>query len=168
MARFKWALAAMFLFLGQTALAADDIEDDDTLTATQKEQLKKVQTNLTAVTKDSKQTKEEKDAALSDSLRAVLVQNSQPSDMSIDKLAGNLAGNISAGNIDVRDSVLLTKTLMKFLNNEDFSIDSNRNLVKNVEGIVQTSGLSQNDRNQLYNAILTVVSTADGFKRNGK
>jgi hypothetical protein len=168
MARFKWTLAAMFLFLGQVALAADDIEDDDTLTATQKEQLKKVQENLSLVTKDSKKTKDEKDAALADALRAVLVQNSQPSDMSIDKLAGNLAGNIGQGNIDVRDSVLLTKTLMKFLNNGDFSIDSNRNLVKNVEGIVQTSGLSSDDRNQLYNAILTVVSTADGYKRNGK
>jgi hypothetical protein len=168
MTRFKWTLAAMFLFLGQVALAADDIEDDDTLTAAQKEQLKQVQANLTAVTKDSKQTKQEKDAALNDSLRTVLVQNSQPSDMSIDKLAGNLAGNISQGNIGVRDSVLLTKKLMKFLNQGDFSIDSNRGLVKDVEGLVQTSGLSQDDRNQLYNAILTVVSTADGFKRNGK
>jgi hypothetical protein len=168
MARFKWTLAAMFLFLGQVALAADDIEDDDTLTAAQKEQLKQVQANLSAVAKDSKQTKQEKDAALSDSLRAVLVQNNQPSDMSIDKLAGNLAGNIGAGNIGVRDSVLLTKKLMKFLNEGDFSIDSNRGLVKDVEGLVQTSGLSQDDRNQLYNAILTVVSTADGFKRNGK
>jgi len=168
MARFKWTLAVIFLVLGQAALAADDIEDDDTLTPTQKEQLKKVQENLALVTKDSKQTKGEKEAALADSLRTVLVQNSNPSDMSIDKLAGNLAGNIGAGNIGVRDSVLLTKTLMRFLNDGDFSIDSTRNLVNKVQGLVQTSNLSQDDRNQLYNAVLTVVSTADGFKRNGK
>src|SRR5262249_25700127 len=84
MARFKWILAAMFLVLGQAALAADDIEDDDTLTPTQKEQLKKVQENLALVTKDSKQTKGEKETALADSLRTVLVQNSTPSNTSID------------------------------------------------------------------------------------
>jgi hypothetical protein len=168
MVRFQYILAAMFLFLGQVALAADDIEDDETLSVEQKKQLKLVQDNLAAVTKDSNKTKQQKDAALSDALRGVLVQNSQPSDLAIDKLAGNLAGNISQGNIGVRDSLLLTKKLMKFLNQGDFSIDSNRGLVKDVEGLVQSSGLSQDDRNQLYNAVLTVVSTADGFKRNGK
>jgi len=59
----------------------------------------------------------------------------------------------------------VTKKLMQFLNKGDFSIDSNRGLVKDVEGIVQTSGLSQDDRNQFYNAVLTVVSTADGNAR---
>jgi hypothetical protein len=157
----KWAMVAVVLFLGQTAFAADDIDDDASLTAAQKKQLKQVQDSLALVTKDSKQTKEEKEGALSDALKNVLVQNSQPSDMSIDKLASN----IGAGSIGIRDSVKVTKKLMQFLNKGDFSIDSNRGLVKDVEGIVQTSGLSQDDRNQFYNAVLTVVSTADGNAR---
>src|SRR5437773_2712022 len=165
MARMKWVLMALFLFLGQAALAADDIEDDASLTATEKKQLKQVQDSLAVVTKDNKQTKQDKQTALSDSLRTVLVQNSQPSDMSIDLLAGNLANNIGKGSIGIRDSMLVTKKLMKFLNKGDFSIDSNRGLVKDLEGVVQTSGLSQEDRNQLYNSILTVVSTADGNAR---
>ncbi len=165
MARLKWILVAMFLVLGQAALAADDVEDDDTLTADQKKQLKQVQDNLTAVTKNSNQTNDEKQSALSDALRNVLAQKNQPSDQSIDKLAGNMANNIGQGSIGVRDSLLITKKLMKFLDKGDFSIDSNRGLVKDVEGIVQTSGLSQDARNQLYNSILTVVSTADGNAR---
>lgn len=165
MARMKWFLVAMFLVLGQAALAADDIEDDDSLSPAQKKQLKEVQDNLTAVTKDSNQTMEEKQSALSDSLRNVLAQKNQPSDQSIDKLAGNIANNIGQGNIGVRDSLLITKKLMKFLDKGDFSIDSNRGLVKDMEGIVQTSGLGPDARNQLYNSILTVVSTADGNAR---
>jgi hypothetical protein len=161
----KWAMVAVMLFLGQAGFAADDIDDDASLTADQKKQLKLVQDSLTAVTKDTKKTNDEKQAALSDALRNVLVQNSQPSDMSIDTLAGNLSNNIGRGSIDVSDSMKLTKKLMKFLNQGDFSIDSNRGLVKDVEGIVQGSGLSQDDRNKLYNAILTVVSTADGNAR---
>ena len=166
MARIKWFLMALFLFLGQAALAADDIEDDASLTAMEKKQLKQVQDSLALVTKDSNQTKEEKQGVLSDALKNVLVQNSQPSDMSIDALAGNLANNIGIGSIGVQDSMKLTKKLMKFLNKGDFSTDSNRGLVKDVEGIVQTSGLSQDDRNKLYNAVLTVVSTADGNAPN--
>ena len=166
MARMKWAMVAVILFLGQAGFAADDINNDDSLTATEKKQLKQVQESLVAVTKDTKKTNEEKQGALSDALRTVLVQNSQPSDLSIDQLAGNLANNIGTGSIGVGDSMKLTKKLMKFLNKGDFSIDSNRALTKDVEGIVQTSGLSQDDRNKLYNAILTVVSTADGNARN--
>ena len=165
MARIKWFLMALFLFLGRAALAADDIEDDASLTAMEKKQLKQVQDNLAVVTKDNKQTKDQKQTALSDALKTVLVQNSQPSDMSIDLLAGDLATNIGKGSIGVRDSMRVTKKLMKFLNKGDFSTDSNRGLVKDVEGIVQTSGLSQDDRNKLYNAVLTVVSTADGNAR---
>jgi len=165
MARLKWAIVVVVLFLGQAAVVADDIEDDASLTATEKKQLKEVQVSLAAVTKDTKKTNEEKQGALSDALRTVLVQNSQPSDLSIDALAGNLANNVGTGSIAVQDSLKLTKKLMKFLNKGDFSIDSNRGLVKDVEGIVQTSGLSQDDRNKLYNAILTVVSTADGNAR---
>lgn len=166
MARLKWAIVAAVLFLGQAASKADDIEDDASLSATEKKQLKQVQDSLAAVTKDTKQTNDEKQGALSDALRVVLVQNSQPSDMSINALAGNLANNIGSGSIGVRDSMKLTKKLMQFLNKGDFSIDSNRGLVKDVEGIVQGSGLSQDDRNKLYNAVLTVVSTADGNSRN--
>jgi len=165
MARMKWVLMALFLCFGQLALAADEIEDDASLTATEKKQLKQVQDSLAVVTKDNKQTKDQKQTALSDALRTVLVQNSQPSDMSIDLLAGDLATNIGKGSIGVRDSMLVTKKLMKFLNQGDFSIDSNRGLVKDLEGVVQTSGLSQEERNQLYNSILTVVSTADGNAR---
>src|SRR6266436_1032252 len=165
MGAMKWAMVAVVLVTVQTAFGADDIEDDASLTAAQKKQLKQVQDSLALVTKDSKQTKEEKERALSDALRIVLVQNSQPSDMSIDKLASNMANNIGAGSIGIRDSVKVTKKLMQFLNKGDFSIDSNRGLVKDVEGIVQTSGLSQDDRNQFYNAVLTVVSTADGNAR---
>jgi len=165
MARVKWAMVAVVLFLGQAGFAADDIEDDASLSADQKKQLKQVQDSLVAVTKDTNKTNDQKQSALSDSLRTVLVQNSQPSDMSIDALAGNLANNIGSGSIGVRDSLKLTKKLMQFLNKGDFSIDSNRGLVKDVEGIVQTSGLSQDDRNKLYNAVLTVVSTADGNAR---
>ena len=165
MARMKWVLMALFLFLGRAALAADDIEDDASLTAMEKKQLKQVQDSLAVVTKDNKQTKQDKETALSDALRNVLVQNSQPSDKSIDLLAGNLANNIGKGSIGIRDSMLVTKKLMKFLNKGDFSIDSNRGLVKDLEGVVQTSGLTQEDRNQLYNSILTVVSTADGNAR---
>jgi hypothetical protein len=165
MARMKWVLMVLFLLPGQLALAVDDIEDDSSLTATEKKQLKQVQDSLALVTKDNKQTKQEKQATLADSLRTVLVQNSQPSDQSIDLLAGNLANNIGSGNIGIRDSMLVTKKLMKFLNQGDFSIDSNRGLVKDLEGIIQTSGLGQEDRNQLYNSILTVVSTADGNAR---
>jgi hypothetical protein len=161
MARLKWIVVAMFFFAGQAARAADDIEDDQTLTAGQKKQLKAVQENLTAASKNP-----DKQAALTDSLRAVLVQQSQPSDQSIDKLASNMASNIGQGNIGVRDSLLITKKLMKFLNKGDFSFDSNRGLVKDLEGIVQTSGLGPDARNQLYNSILTVVSTADGNARN--
>jgi hypothetical protein len=168
MARMKWVLMGLFLFLGQAAPAADEIEDDASLTAMEKKQLKQVQDNLALVAKDNKQTKEQKQAALSDSLRTVLVQNSQPSDMSIDLLAGDLANNIGKGSIGVGDSMRVTKKLMKFLNQGDFSIDSNRGLVKDMEGIVQTSGLSQEERNQLYNSILTVVSTADGNARKNK
>jgi len=166
MARMKLVLMALFLFQGQLALAADDIDDDSSLTATEKKQLKQVQNSLALVTKDNKQTKQEKQSALADSLRTVLAQNSQPSDQSIDLLAGDLANNIGRGSIDIRDSMLVTKKLMKFLKQGDFSIDSNRGLVKDLEGIVQTSGLSQEERNQLYNSILTVVSTADGNARN--
>jgi len=165
MGRMKWAIVGLVLFLGRPAWAADDIEDDASLTATQKKQLKQVQESLTAVTKDTNKTKQEKESALSGALRNVLVQNSQPSDMSIDTLAGTLANNIGAGSINVGDSLKLTKKLMQFLNKGDFSIDSNRGLVKDVEGIVQTSGLSQDDRNKLYNAVLTVVNTADGNAR---
>ena len=165
MARMKWAMVGVMLFLGHTGFAADDIDNDDSLTAAEKKQLKQVQDTLAAVTKDTKKTNEEKQGALSDALRTVLVQNSQPSDMSIDALAGNLANNIGIGSIGVQDSMKLTKKLMKFLNKGDFSTDSNRGLVKDVEGIVQTSGLSQDDRNKLYNAVLTVVSTADGNAR---
>ena len=165
MARMKWAMVGVMLFLGQAGFAADDIDNDGSLTATEKKQLKQVQDTLAAVTKDTKKTNEEKQGALSDALRTVLVQNSQPSDMSIDALAGNLANNIGIGSIGVQDSMKLTKKLMKFLNKGDFSTDSNRGLVKDVEGIVQTSGLSQDDRNKLYNAVLTVVSTADGNAR---
>ena len=165
MARMKWAMVAVVLFLAQTASAADDIDDDASLTAAQKKQLKQVQDSLAVVAKDNKQTKEQKQGALSDALRTVLAQNSQPSDMSIDLLAGDLATNIGKGSIGVRDSMLVTKKLMKFLNQGDFSIDSNRGLVKDLEGVVQTSGLSQEERNQLYNSILTVVSTADGNAR---
>ena len=136
MIRMKWFLMALFLFLGQAAWAADDIEDDASLTATEKKQLKQVQDSLVLVTKDSKQTKEEKESVLSDALKNVLVQNSQPSDMSIDKLASNMANNIGAGSIGIRDSVKVTKKLMQFLNKGDFSIDSNRGLVKDVEGIL--------------------------------
>jgi hypothetical protein len=165
MVRIKWAVITLVFLLGQRAFADDEIDNDSSLTATEKKQLKQVQDSLTAVTKDPKKTKEEKEGALSDALRTVLVQNSQPSDMSIDALAGNLANNIGRGSIGVRDSMQLTKKLMKFLNKGDFSIDSNRGLVKDVEGIVQTSGLNQDDRNKLYNTILTVVSTADGNAR---
>jgi len=165
MARLKWAIVAVVLFLGQAASGADDIEDDASLTATEKKQLKLVQESLAAVTKDTQKTNDEKQGALSDALHNVLVQNSQPSDMSINALAGNLANNIGSGSIGVRDSMKLTKKLMQFLNKGDFSIDSNRGLVKDVEGIVQGSGLNQKDRNRLYNAVLTVVSTADGNAR---
>jgi len=165
MARLKWAIVAVVLFLGQAASAADDIEDDASLSATEKKQLKLVQDSLGAVTKDNNKTNDEKQGALSDALRVVLVQNSQPSDMSINALAGNLANNIGSGSFGVRDSMKLTKKLMQFLNKGDFSIDSNRGLVKDVEGIVQGSGLNQEDRNRLYNAVLTVVSTADGNAR---
>jgi hypothetical protein len=158
----QWVLAAMFVFVGQAARATDDdIEDDQTLTVAEKKQLKAVQDNLTAAAKNP-----DKQAALADSLRTVLVQNSQPSDQSVDKLAGDLAKNIGGGNIGVRDSVLITKKLMKFLNKGDFSFKSNSALTKDMEGIVQTSGLNQDQRNQLYNSILTVVSTADGNARN--
>lgn len=160
MGRMKCTLTVIFLFLGQAAMAADDIEDDESLSADQKKQLKVVQDNLRAASKDP-----DKKAALSEALRGVLVQNSQPSDMAIDLLAGDMAKNIGGGNLEVRDSMLITKKLMKFLNQGDFSIDSNRGLVKDMEGIVQTSGLSQDQRNQLYNSILTVVSTADGNAR---
>ncbi len=160
MGRVKCTLTVIFLFLGQAALAADDIEDDESLSADQKKQLKVVQDNLKAASKDP-----DKQAALSEALRGVLVQNSQPSDMAIDLLAGDMAKNIGGGNLGVRDSLLITKKLMKFLNQGDFSIDSNRGLVKDMEGIVQTSGLGQDQRNQLYNSILTVVSTADGNAR---
>ncbi len=163
MARLKWILVGLFLFAGQAARADDDIEDDQALSAEQKKQLKVVQENLTAASKNA-----DKQAALADSLRAVLVQKNEPSDQSIDKLASDMAKNIGAGNIGVRDSLLITKKLMKFLNQGDFSIDSNRGLVKEMEGIMQTSGLSQDQRNQLYNSILTVVSTADGNARNKK
>ena len=36
MARMKWAMVAVVLFLGQTGFGADDIEDDASLTAAQK------------------------------------------------------------------------------------------------------------------------------------
>jgi hypothetical protein len=160
MIRLKWALIMAVFFLGQAALAADDIEDDETLNADQKKQLKQVQDSLTAAAKNP-----DKQAALSDALRGVLVQNSQPSDQSIDKLAGDMAKNIGGGSLGVRDSMLITKKLMQFLNQGNFSIDSNRGLVKEMQDIVQTSGLSQDQRNQLYNSILTVVNTADGNAR---
>ncbi len=164
MALLKWTLVAAILFLGQAALAADDIEDDDTLSADQKKQLKQVQEDFAALTKKSDKSDKEKQEALKDSLRNVLVQKSQPSDMSVDKLAGTMAGFVGGGDLSVRDSTLITKKLTKFLEQGNFSLDSTRGLVKDMEGLIQ-GNLGPDGRNQLYNNILTVVSTADGNAR---
>jgi hypothetical protein len=168
MDRFKMGLVAMFLFLGQTGFAADDITDDESLTAEQKKQLQKVQASFAVVGKDTKQTKQEKQSAVSDALRAVLVQQSQPSDQSIDGLATTMSGQIADGKMSIQETMLVTKKLMQFLNQGDFSIDSNRALVRDISGLVQGSNLGPEGRNQFYNDILTVVSTADGNKRKGK
>jgi len=165
MARFKWVLAVTFLVLGQAALAADDdIENDDTLSPEQKKQLKQVQEDFTALTKKTDKSNQEKQDALKSSLRTVLAQKSQPSDMSINGLAGTMAGYVGDGALSVRDSTLITKKLTQFLEKGDFSLNSNRGLVKDMEKIVQ-GGLGQDDRNRLYNSILTVVNTADGNAR---
>jgi rhamnose utilization protein RhaD (predicted bifunctional aldolase and dehydrogenase) len=164
MSSWKWGLVAMVLFVGQAASRADDIDEDKALTAEQKKQLKKVQSSLGAA-KDTKQTKEQKQAAVSGALRGVLIQDSQPSEQSIDDLASTMSSQIAGGGLSVPDSLLVTKKLMLFLNQGDFSIDSNRALVKEVSGLIQASNLTADERNQFYNSILTVVSTADGNKR---
>jgi len=164
MARFSWILAAMFLFAGQAARAGDDIEDDNTLSRDQKKQLKQVQEDFAALTKKSNKTEKEKQTALRDSLRTALVQNSQPSDQSIDKLAGTMGGFVGGGDLTVRDSTLIMKKLTKFLENGDFSFKSTEGLVKGMEGLIQ-GNLGAEGRNQLYESILTVVSTADGNAR---
>jgi hypothetical protein len=167
MIRLKLGLVAVVLFLGQAGFAADDITDDESLTAEQKKQLQKVQATFAVVGKDTKQAKD-KQADVSDALRAVLAQKSQPSDKSIDGLATTMSSQIADGKVGIQESMQVTKKLMQFLNQGDFSIDSNRALVKEVSGLIQATNLSANDRNQFYNDVLTVVSTADGNKRKNK
>ncbi len=167
MSRLKWILAITLFACGQAAFAdADDIEDDANLTPKQKEQLKNLKESFQGLSAESDKTPAEKQQAVRDDLRTVLVQKSQPSDKSVDKLADTLAGNLAGGNVSMQETLLLAKKLTLFLDKGDFSIDSNRGLVKELEGVVQNSKLGPEGRNQLYNAALTIVNTADGNARN--
>jgi hypothetical protein len=162
----KWVLVCVLcVALGQTALAADGA-DDANLTPQQKKRLKELQKSLVALTKND-------DPASADALREVfydefkrtLSLTSQPSEGSMDALAGGLTGGLATGKITPKDTMQVSKELSVLFERQNISDDDVKGFVKNIEPVVNGTDLSLADRNKLYNQILTVVNTA---QRNGK
>ncbi len=167
MTSLKWVLTCVFcVSLAQAAFAANQ-NDDANLTAKQKERLKELQKSLVALTNnDDPAQADARRAAVSDELKKTLTLTNQPSERSMDALAGGLIGGLSSGKVTVRDTMQLSKELSKLLSVQNISDDDVKGFVKNIEPVVNGTDLSMADRNKLYNQMLTVVNTAQKNAKN--
>jgi hypothetical protein len=165
MRSLRWFLICAFcVALGQTAFAADD-NDDANLTPKQKERLKELQKSLVALAQnDDPAQADAKRAAVADELKNTLTLTSQPSEGSMNALAGGLSGGISSGKVSVQDTMQVSKEMTKLLSAQNISDDDVKGFVKNIEPVINGTDLSLADRNKLYNQILTVINSAQRAK----
>jgi hypothetical protein len=166
MASLKWVLTCAFcVTLAQAAFAANQ-NDDANLTPKQKERLKELQKSLVALANnDDPDQADAKRAAVGDELKKTLTLTNQPSEKSMDALAGGLTGGLTSGKVTVQDTMQLSKELSKLLTVQNISDNDVKGFVKNIEPVLNGTDLSLADRNKLYNQILSVVNTA---QRNAK
>ena len=164
MTLLKWVLLGVFcVSLGQTALAADD---DANLSTQQKKRLKELKKSLVAMTQnDDPAATEAKEQAFRDELKNTLSLTSQPSEKDTDVLAGSLIGGMASGKVTPQDTLQLSKQMSVLFEKQNISDDDVKGFVKNIEPLVNGTGLSLAGRNKFYNEILTVVNSA---QRNGK
>ena len=165
MTSLKWFLVGAFcLALVQTAFA--DPQDDAKLTPQQKKRLKELHKTLVAMTNsDDPAEAEAKQEVFRDQLKGTLSVTSQPSEKSLDSLAGGLIGGLSSGKVTVSDTMQLSKELSVLFEKQNISDQDVKGFVKTIEPLVNGTGLTMAERHKLYNQILTVVNTA---QRNGK
>jgi hypothetical protein len=163
----KWVLTcALCVTLAPAAFAANQ-NDDANLTPKQKERLKELQKSLVALANNGDPDQADaKRAAVGDELKKTLTLTNQPSERSMDALAGGLTGGLGSGKVSVGQTMQLSKELSKLLSVQNISDNDVKGFVKNIEPVVNGTDLSLADRNKLYNQMLSVVNTAQKNAKN--
>jgi hypothetical protein len=160
---WKWLLGAVVVLgLARGTLAADPIKDDPQLSADQKKYLAKFQASLEARPTNPNEGAKHLQNVQSD-LKKLFAVNNSPSARASDELAATLVRGFNDGNISAGQSVALAKELSKVLQLKEITYQATNQFVRNIEPVVQQTGLRSSERMRLYTEALRVVKSTPTY-----
>jgi len=134
------------------------------MSADQQQNIKRLQSDLSAIKSGSQVTTEQKQALQQD-LMAMAEGATKPNAALVEQLANDLAAAMSDGNISNKELIKLTDDLEAVMNSANISKAQVTQAVTDAQAILKASGVSQSDAQAVVNDLNAIVVEA---QKNGQ
>jgi hypothetical protein len=160
---FHSLLATIMVLAAFSSAIGADKDDDPQLSPEQNKRFKELKTSLAAPSPLNPAEAEKQLQDVQIGLTRFLSVNNQPSTQSTSTLATTLVQGLNTGRVSWAQTVQLTKALSRALDLKSISYQDTNQFVRQIEPVVNQTGLGFSERMRLYREALMILRTAPTY-----